>query len=83
MLRDEKSTYSMTTFLAFIILGNDGIFGTFNLKSHVITAGPLNLMVSKPVSTSLVTYISSFLISILEANVACGQFKSPARIWPV
>lgn len=40
-------------FLAFIILGIDAIFGVFNLKSHVMIPGGLNLIVCKPVSTYL------------------------------
>jgi hypothetical protein len=47
----------MLAFLAFIICGKEAILGTFNLKSHVITAGAFSFIVSNPVSTYLVTSI--------------------------
>lgn len=73
----------MGAFLAFIIIAKGAILGTFNLKSQVITAGPVILIVSMPVSTSLVTLISLPFIYTLEANVACGHPRIPAKSWPV
>lgn len=78
-----NSTSSMFAFLAFIIWGNDAIFGVLSLRSHVMTAGDLNFIVSRPVSTYLVTSTSLPLISTFEAKVAWGQFNNPAKIWPV
>jgi hypothetical protein len=43
----------MLAFLAFIMFGIEAILGIFNLKSHVIIAGGLNLIVCRPVSTYL------------------------------
>ncbi len=60
IFKELKSTYSIGAFLAFIIIDNDAIFGVFNLKSHVITAGAFIDIVYKPVSTYLVTSTSSF-----------------------
>ncbi len=82
-LKDARSTYSMGAFLAFIIMARGAILGTFNLKSQVMTAGPVIFSVSSPVSTSLVTFIYLPLISTLDANVACGHPSKPAKIWPV
>lgn len=70
----------MGFFLACIILGIDAIFGVFNLRSQVITAGVFTFIVCSPVSTYLMTYMSLPFISILEAKVACGQSSSPANI---
>lgn len=78
-LSEASSTYSIGAFFAFIIIAKGAILGTFNLKSQVITAGPVILIVSMPVSTSLVTLISLPLISTLEAKVACGQPRIPAN----
>jgi hypothetical protein len=60
-------------------MASGAILGTFNLKSQVITAGPVIFNVSSPVSTSRVTFIYFPLISTLEANVACGHPSNPAR----
>jgi len=65
----DNSCYSIGAFFAFIIMANGAIFGTFNLKSQVITAGPVIFMVSSPVSTYRVTFIYLPFISTLEANV--------------
>jgi hypothetical protein len=70
IFNDLKSIYSIGIFLAFIIFGNEAIFGVLSLKSHVITAGNLTLNVYIPVSIYLVTYKDPSLATIFEANVA-------------
>ena len=66
-----------------MMLGKLAYLGSFNLKSVLITAGKLTSMFSMPPSTSLLTFTILSTISILLANVACGQFNRAATIWLV
>ena len=63
--------------------GIDAILGVFNLKSHVIIAGGLKLIVWRPVSIYRVTSILPSFGSTFDANVAWGQSSIPAKSWPV
>ena len=74
---------SIGFFLAFIIFGSDAYLGSFSLRSQVTIAGTFISIVSRPSSISLVTSNLLSLTSILEANVACGQFNKALNIWPV
>jgi hypothetical protein len=65
-----KSISYIATFLAFIMLGNEAIFGIFSLRSQVITAGNFSLSVYNPLSISLVTFTLPYFTTILDAKVA-------------
>ena len=81
--KDANYTSSIGAFFAFIIWANGAIFGTFNLKSQVITAGPFIFSVYNPVSTSLHTFIYLPFIYTFDAKVACAHPSIPASSCPV
>ena len=57
--------------------------GSLRRRSVVTTAGRSTSIVSRPASTSRVTFATLPLTSSFDANVACGRCHSVASIWPV
>ena len=70
-------------FFAFMMSGSFTKRGSLRRRSVVMTAGRSTSSVSRPASTSRVTFALLSASSSFEANVACGRSHSAASIWPV